>query len=107
MSITEEDLNKLSELAKLDLEDAEFKNKLINNLNNILSLFDQLKNIDSTCLKSLESIEPMIHPDEHAKLRLRPDLVTEHNVRNTMLNIAPPNSVDAGLYLVPKVIESN
>lgn len=107
MSITEQDVKKLAELAKLDFQldlginNDEFKNKLINNLNNILNLVGQLKNVDTT------NIEPMMHPDEQAKQRLRPDLVTENNVRDSMQSIAPSNSVDSGLYLVPKVIESN
>ncbi len=52
------------------------------------------------------NITPLIHPDEHAKQRLRTDVVTEKNVRDIMQSIAPLNSTEAGLYLVPKVIET-
>ncbi len=105
MPITEQDIQKLSELSKLDLSldtsiaDVTFKNKLINNLNNILDLVEQLRNIDTS------NIEPMIHADEHAKQRLRPDTVTEDNVRDIMQSTAPANSLESGLYLVPKVID--
>jgi aspartyl-tRNA(Asn)/glutamyl-tRNA(Gln) amidotransferase subunit C len=107
MLITQQDINKLAELAKLDLNvypddlaNTTFKNQLIADLNNILNLVEQLKNIDTS------NVTPLIHPDEHAKQRLRPDLVTEENVINNMQAIAPLNGVEAGLYLVPKVIET-
>ena len=103
MSITEQDIKKLSNLAKLDLNldanNVEFTDKLINNLNNILQLVEQLQSVDTT------NIEPMVHSDEHAEQRLRPDIITEHNVRDLMQDIAPTNSTESGLYLVPKVID--
>ena len=107
MLITQQDINKLAELAKLGLDvhsdneaNATFKNQLIADLNNILRLVEQLKNVDTN------NITPLIHPDEHAKQRLRTDAVTEENVMDSMQSIAPLNSVEAGLYLVPKVIET-
>ena len=107
MQITQQDINKLAELAKLNLEvfpdnltNINFKNQLIADLNNILNLVEQLKSVDTN------NITPLIHPDEHAKQRLRTDLVTEKNVRDIMQSIAPVNSTEAGLYLVPKVIET-
>ena len=45
---------------------------------------------------------PMAHPQEGGA-RLRDDLVTETNQRDRFQRIAP--ATDAGLYLVPKVIE--
>ena len=107
MQITQQDINKLAELAKLNLEvsqdnltNSNFKNQLIADLNNIINLVEQLKNVDTN------NITPLIHPDEHAKQRLRTDVVTEKNVRDIMQSIAPLNSTEAGLYLVPKVIET-
>jgi aspartyl-tRNA(Asn)/glutamyl-tRNA(Gln) amidotransferase subunit C len=47
-------------------------------------------------------VEPMAHPND-AGLRLREDAVAETNQREKFQNIAP--AVEAGLYLVPKVIE--
>jgi aspartyl-tRNA(Asn)/glutamyl-tRNA(Gln) amidotransferase subunit C len=44
----------------------------------------------------------MAHPMDQAQ-RLRTDVVTEHNNREKFQTIAP--QVEAGLYLVPKVIE--
>ena len=107
MLITQQDISKLAELAKLGLDvhpdnlaNIAFKDQLIADLNNILNLVDQLKSVDTS------NITPLIHPDEQAKQRLRPDLVTEENVIGSMQVIAPLNSVEAGLYLVPKVIET-
>ncbi len=103
-TITEQDLKKLAELAKLDLDihpdNTVFKNKLIADLNNILNLVGELQSIDTS------NIQPMVHADPQAKQRLRPDVVTEENIRDIIQKIAPPHSVEAGLYLVPQVIEN-
>jgi aspartyl-tRNA(Asn)/glutamyl-tRNA(Gln) amidotransferase subunit C len=47
-------------------------------------------------------VEPMAHPFD-AATRMREDVVTETNERELMQSIAP--ATEAGLYLVPKVIE--
>ena len=47
-------------------------------------------------------IEPMSHPQELAT-RLRDDAVTESDRRAAFQAVAP--QTEAGLYLVPKVIE--
>jgi len=47
-------------------------------------------------------VSPMAHPMDAAQ-RLRPDTVTETDQRERFQSIAP--QVEAGLYLVPKVIE--
>ena len=50
----------------------------------------------------VSAIAPMSHAQDVVQ-RLREDAVTEGNQRERLLVIAP--QVDAGLYLVPKVIE--
>jgi aspartyl-tRNA(Asn)/glutamyl-tRNA(Gln) amidotransferase subunit C len=47
-------------------------------------------------------VEPLAHPLE-ATQRLRPDIVTETDNRENFQQVAP--QTEAGLYLVPKVIE--
>jgi aspartyl-tRNA(Asn)/glutamyl-tRNA(Gln) amidotransferase subunit C len=47
-------------------------------------------------------VTPMAHPQD-ASQRLRPDEVTEQNQRERFQTLAP--QAEAGLYLVPKVIE--
>jgi len=49
-----------------------------------------------------EGVAPMSHPNETG-LRWRQDAVTESDQREKFQRIAP--AVEAGLYLVPKVIE--
>lgn len=46
----------------------------------------------------------MAHPMEDLTQRLREDIVTEENQRELFQSIAP--ATDAGLYLVPKIIEA-
>ena len=100
MLITEQELFKLAELAKLDIDiDGTNYNKVIQNLNNILELVEQLNNVDTN------GIEPMFHADDLAKQRLRLDVVIENNTRDDLQNIAPANRIESGLYLVPKVID--
>ena len=48
------------------------------------------------------NITPMAHPLD-AVQRLRPDVVNETDQRDLFQSIAP--KVDAGVYLVPQVIE--
>ena len=50
-----------------------------------------------------QGIEPQAHPLD-AKQRLRNDEVTEINQRELFMSIAP--ETEAGLYLVPKVIDA-
>jgi aspartyl-tRNA(Asn)/glutamyl-tRNA(Gln) amidotransferase subunit C len=104
MSINEQDIIKLANLAKLDLEYnscPEFKNKLIDNLNNILHLVDQLQNVDTS------NVEPMFHSDDSALQRLRPDYVLDDlNSYKELQSIAPTGAIESGLYLVPKVIDA-
>jgi aspartyl-tRNA(Asn)/glutamyl-tRNA(Gln) amidotransferase subunit C len=65
-------------------------------LSRILGLIEQMNAVDTA------GVEPMAHPNE-AGLRLRADTVTEADQRDKFQKIAP--AVEAGLYLVPKVIE--
>ena len=48
------------------------------------------------------AVEPLAHPIDMVQ-RLRPDEVTEEDRRERFQSVAP--SVEAGLYLVPRVIE--
>ena len=47
-------------------------------------------------------VQPLTHPLDVSQ-RLRADSITEKNLREKFQRIAP--KVEAGLYLVPKVIE--
>ena len=65
-------------------------------ITDILGMVDQLQAVDTS------TVEPMANPLD-AIQQLRADEVTEENRREAFQAIAP--AVEAGLYLVPKVIE--
>ena len=65
-------------------------------LQGIFALIEQMQTVDT------RAVEPMSHAQE-VVLRLRPDEVSETDRREQFQAVAP--AVEAGLYLVPKVIE--
>lgn len=95
MTLTAADVAKIAHLARLQLT-AEEEGRVTDRLNDILHLVDQLQAADTA------GVEPMAHPMD-ASQPLREDVVTETNRRDTYQAIAP--ATEAGLYLVPKVIE--
>ena len=95
MPLTLEDVHRIAELARIGISDAEAK-AVQAKLNDIFELIGQLQKVDT------EGVEPMAHAQATA-LRLRADAVTEKDRRDSFLAVAPQS--EAGLYLVPKVIE--
>ena len=95
MSLHREDVEKIAHLARISLSEQDIP-LYTRNLSNILTLVDQMNRVDTT------DITPMAHPLD-ATARLRPDMIIETNQREWFQQIAP--QVEAGLYLVPKVIE--
>ena len=95
MSLQPEDVAKIAHLARLALRDDDVP-KYAGDLSNILDLVEQMNAVDTS------GVEPMAHPLD-AVQRLRPDEVTESDQREHFQSIAP--QTEAGLYLVPKVIE--
>lgn len=95
MSLSKQDINKVAHLARLAIDD-QHCDKYAIELSNTFDLIAQLKNIDT------ENVTPMAHPVSCVQ-RLRADDVTEVDQRDKFQTLAP--AVEAGLYLVPKVIE--
>jgi aspartyl-tRNA(Asn)/glutamyl-tRNA(Gln) amidotransferase subunit C len=95
MSLDAEAVSKIAHLARLGVEESEY-DTYARNLSDILSFVEQLNAIDT------QGVEPMAHPMD-AGQRLRPDEVSESDQREQFQQIAP--RVEAGLYLVPNVIE--
>jgi aspartyl-tRNA(Asn)/glutamyl-tRNA(Gln) amidotransferase subunit C len=89
------ELEKLAVLARLNVDDAVF-DEVSQGISDVLALVEQLQAVDT------QGVEPMAHPLD-ALQRLRADEVSEGNCRETFQAIAP--QTEAGLYLVPKVIE--
>jgi aspartyl-tRNA(Asn)/glutamyl-tRNA(Gln) amidotransferase subunit C len=95
MSLTRDQVHKIAHLARLHITDAEAA-AYAETLSRILGLIEQMNAVNT------DGVAPMAHPNE-AGLRLRPDAVTETNQRERFQQIAP--ATEAGLYLVPQVIE--
>ena len=96
MTLTRRDVEDIAQLARLQITEQELP-VYVGSLSRILDFVQQLSAV------ATEGIEPMAHPLENQVQRLREDLVTETDHRDRYQGNAP--SVEAGLYLVPKVIE--
>jgi aspartyl-tRNA(Asn)/glutamyl-tRNA(Gln) amidotransferase subunit C len=95
MSLSKAEVEKIAHLARISLSEQDIP-LYARTLSNILQLVEQMNAADTS------GIEPMAHPLD-AKARMRPDQVSESDQRDHFQAIAP--QVEAGLYLVPKVIE--
>ena len=95
MSLSNEQVGHIARLARIALSDAEVDATRAK-LNGIFDLIEQMQAVNTT------GVEPMSHPQELAT-RLREDVVTETDRREAFQKVAP--QTEAGLYLVPKVIE--
>jgi aspartyl-tRNA(Asn)/glutamyl-tRNA(Gln) amidotransferase subunit C len=89
------DIVKLAELARIEVTDAT-ADEVAKSITDVLNLVDQLQAAET------DGVAPMAHPMD-ATQRLRADEVTEANQREAFQAIAP--AAEAGLYLVPKVID--
>jgi aspartyl-tRNA(Asn)/glutamyl-tRNA(Gln) amidotransferase subunit C len=99
MALTSQDVNRIAHLARLELSGAEGA-QMLEQLNGFFSIVEQMRAVDT------RGVEPLYTPLSalHAvALRLRDDVVTEGNEREANEKSAP--AVEAGLFLVPKVIE--
>ena len=95
MSLSNEQVGHIARLARIAVSASELE-ATRDKLNGIFGLIEQMQAVDTS------GVEPMSHPQELAT-RLRPDLVTEADRREAFQKVAP--QTEAGLYLVPKVIE--
>ena len=95
MPLSLDEVRRIAELARIGISDSEAR-AVQGQLNDIFELIGRMQKVDT------EGVEPMLHPHGSA-LRLREDKVTEGDQREPFQSVAP--QVEAGLYLVPKVIE--
>jgi aspartyl-tRNA(Asn)/glutamyl-tRNA(Gln) amidotransferase subunit C len=95
MPLSLEEVQRIAELARIDVSDAEARTARTQ-LNDIFELIGRMQKVDT------EGVEPMSHGQD-LKLRMREDVVTEPDRREQFLSLAPER--EQGLYLVPKVIE--
>jgi len=95
MSLNPEAVARIARLARLELSPQEAESTR-QQLNGILAFIEQLQAVNTA------GVAPMAHASDVVQ-RLRPDRVTETDRRAAFQAIAP--ETEAGLYLVPKVIE--
>jgi len=95
MPLSPDQIERLAQLARIALDPAE-EGAVVSQLNRVLGLIDQMRAVDTA------GIEPMSHAVGVAQ-RQRPDIVTETDHHELFQSVAP--AVEAGLYLVPKVLE--
>ena len=96
MSLTRQDVEKIAHLARLSITEQEMP-VYVTSLSSIVDFVDELSRAD------VGSVEPMAHPLDGQRQRLRPDVVSESDHHEKYQKNAP--SVQAGLYIVPRVIE--
>lgn len=96
MSLTRQDVEKIALLARLSITEQEMP-VYVTSLSSIVDFVADLSRTDTA------NVEPMAHPMDGQRQRLRPDVVAETDHREKYQRNAP--SVQAGLYVVPKVIE--
>ena len=99
MALTQRDIERVAQLARLELRPDETGHTL-NQFNGFFKLVEQMDAINT------DGVEPLAHPAAvlgEVALRLRDDIASEPNQREASQRSAP--AVENGLFLVPKVIE--
>ena len=95
MSLTLDQVQRIAHLARIEVSEAEALTTQ-GHLNGIFQLIEQMQAVDTA------GVEPMAHAQDLSQ-RLREDAVSESDRRTAYQAVAP--ETEAGLFLVPKVIE--
>ncbi len=95
MSLSTAQVEHIARLSRIALDPTEVEATRLK-LDSIFDLIEQMQAVDTT------GVEPMSHPQE-LSARLRDDDATDSGHPALFQSIAP--QAEAGLYLVPKVIE--
>lgn len=99
MALTSHDIERIANLARLELSSTESE-RMLSQLNEFFGIVEKMQAVDTS------GIVPLSHPVaaiEDVQLRLREDAASEPNNREANQQNAP--AVERGLFLVPKVIE--
>ena len=99
MALTPDDIQRIANLARLELQ-ADEAQRMLGQINGFFDIVERMRAVDTT------GLEPLAHPVaafQDVSLRLRPDAVIEPDQREANQRSAP--AVETGLFLVPKVIE--
>jgi aspartyl-tRNA(Asn)/glutamyl-tRNA(Gln) amidotransferase subunit C len=98
MSVTEQDVQRVAELANLELDSAE-QTAMVRDLNSLLNYFGQLNELDTTAVSPMTQVAET----EDLSVQLRPDELAPSLEREQVLSSAP--DTDHVFFRVPKVIE--
>ncbi len=99
MALNPQDVSRIAHLARLELSAAE-QAQMLAQLSGFFGIVEQMSAVDTS------GVEPLYTPlsaVQTVSLRLRDDVVTEAVDREANQRSAP--AVEAGLFLVPQVIE--
>lgn len=97
MKITDEKIDQLAHLARLEF-DSESKKSIKTDLENILDFCEKLNEVDT------EGVEPLIYMTDTTN-NVREDIVDQAYTKEQILSNAPKK--DSDYFRVPKVIEQN
>ena len=95
MALSSEEIRRIAHLARIAVTEQEAA-EIGQKLTGIFKLIEEMQAVDTT------GVEPMSHALDVVQ-RLREDEVSETDQHQRFQAVAP--QVEAGLYLVPKVIE--
>ena len=95
MALIRDDVKRAARLARIAIEESE-ADQVLEQLTRIFGMIEQIQALD------VSEVEPMSHAQD-VVARLRDDVSADHIERERYQSLAP--QIDAGLYLVPKVIE--
>lgn len=96
MTLTRRDVENIAHLARLGITEEELP-VYVGSLSRIIGFVEQLGSAETA------DVTPLAHPLEDQVQRLRADVVAETDRRDLYQRNAP--QIEAGLYVVPKVIE--
>jgi len=98
MSFSKQQLQKFADLIKIEISDEKLEKM---NIDGVVEWLDKLQKIDTT------GVEPLLNPSEH-DLPMRPDVVTDGNMRDKILANSPDKAgVSRGYFAVPKVMDAD
>jgi aspartyl-tRNA(Asn)/glutamyl-tRNA(Gln) amidotransferase subunit C len=105
MSVSEKDVERVAELANLELTSGE-KAGMLRDLNSVLGYFAELNELDTSSVPPMEQVSDLLSVGQEAEtetVHLRADEIAPSLNREQVLACAP--DTDGVFFKVPKVIE--
>jgi aspartyl-tRNA(Asn)/glutamyl-tRNA(Gln) amidotransferase subunit C len=105
MSVSEQDVDRVAELANLELTASE-KAQMVRDLNSVLGYFAQLNELDTSSVQPMAQVADQMTEGrgrETVAPHLRPDEIAPSLNREQVMSCAP--DTDGVFFKVPKVIE--